>query len=202
MKATDWNLAKEIRFDPSRGIVTFRNSRLVIFDATAIGLLRQNLIGSLGMASAREFFIRFGYQNGYSDFVQTRAGHEFASEDDLLASGPVLHTWEGIVKATPSEIRYDHNSGEFFFTGIWENSYEAEQHLMFNNPNGESVCWSLAGYATGWCTAFFGSPLLAVEPKCVGKGDPHCAWLIQPPDRYGSEAEPYLKALRPFWGLK
>ncbi len=36
------------------------------------------------------------------------------------------------------------------------------------------------GYASGWCTAFFGSKVIAIEPTCVGKGDAHCGWKIQP----------------------
>ncbi len=51
------------------------------------------------------------------------------------------------------------------------------------------------GYASGWCTAFLGRPLLAIEPLCVGKGDDHCEWLIQPPDVWGDAAGPYIKAL-------
>ncbi len=124
---------------------------------------------------------------------------EFDTEMDLLASGPVIHTWEGIVKATPTEIRYDRATGEFYFTGVWTNSYEAEQHLTFNSEWDAPVCWTLTGYATGWCTAFFGSPLLAMEPVCVGKGDATCGWLIQPPSAWGDEAKPFLEAVKPFW---
>ena len=42
-------------------------------------------------------------------------------------------------------------------------------------------------------------PLLAIEPVCVGKGDAHCEWLIQPPAAFGPEAEPYVRALKGFW---
>jgi hypothetical protein len=50
------------------------------------------------------------------------------------------------------------------------------------------------GYATGWCTAFFGKPLIAIEPVCKGKGDACCEWKIQPPDAWGAEAKVYLDA--------
>ena len=36
--------------------------------------------------------------------------------------------------------------------------------------------------------AFFGSPAIAIEPLCVGKGDAHCKWLIQPPAVWGDKA--------------
>jgi hypothetical protein len=199
MKATDFDLSREIRFEPSEGITTFRDSRLVILDANAIGLLRQNLIETLGKETARDFFLRFGYQHGYSDFLQMQTNYEFESEMELLAAGPVIHTFEGIVQATPKEIRFDRDTGEFYFTGLWSNSYEAEQHLSFQETEQEPVCWTLMGYASGWCTAFFGAPLLAIEPFCVGKGDDRCEWEIQPLDTWGDKAAPYVKALKEFW---
>jgi Activator of aromatic catabolism/V4R domain len=202
MKATDFDLSKDLKFDMETGITSFKDSRLVLFDANAIGLLRQSLIKEIGFEKARVFFLRFGYQHGYSDFLQMKINYEFDSEMDLLASGPVIHTWEGVVQATPKEIKFDRETGEFYFTGIWTNSYEAEQHLMYDDAVEEPVCWSLMGYASGWCTAFFGSPLLAIEPVCVGRGDDHCEWLIQPPDKFGDLAKPYMDALGSLMGGK
>lgn len=195
MKATDFDLSKDLQLNPQEGIATFRNSRLVIVDATSLGLLRQNLVDELGPDKARAFFLRLGFSHGMSDFAQMKKKYVFDTEMDLLASGPVIHSWEGLVAAHPTEIRFDRGKGEFFFTGRWVNSYEAEQYLSFNVPAKEPVCWSLMGYASGWCTAFFGSPLIAIEPTCCGKGDHECGWLIQPPGVWGDEATPYLTAL-------
>jgi hypothetical protein len=202
MKATDFNLSTELKFSVETGITSFKNSRLVIFDANAIGLLRQNLLKELGWEKARRFFLCFGYQQGFADFMQMKLNYTFDSEMDLLASGPVIHTWEGIVQATPKEIRYDRKTGEFYFTGVWTNSYEADQFLSFNRPAKEPVCWSLMGYASGWCTAFFGKPILAIEPVCVGKGDDHCEWLLKPIKDWGPEAEPYIEDLQPLLGVR
>jgi len=199
LKAADFDFCRELQFNRDEGIATFRNSRILIFDANSIGLLRQNLIVELGWDKAREFFLRFGYQNGFSDFQQIKLSCEYENETELLSLGPIMHTWEGIVKAVPTSLKFDRETGDFSFTGIWKNSYEAEQHKAFNTVATEPVCWSLAGYAAGWCTAFFGSPLLAVEPKCVGMGHTHCEWLIQPPQAFGAEALPYIKALKIFW---
>ncbi len=202
MKATDFDLSKDLQFNLVTGITTFRDTRLVLFDANAIGLLRQNLSDALGWDKARDIFLRFGYQHGYSDFMQMKLNYQFDTEMDLLASGPVIHTWEGIVQATPKEIHFNRAAGEFYFTGVWTNSYEAEQYLSFNEPAPEPVCWSLMGYASGWCTAFFGAPILAIEPVCVGKGDDHCEWLLKPFAEWGAEAKPYIQALQPLMGGK
>ena len=197
MKATDFNFPAEIHFDYERGITSFRDTRLLLFDADAIGLLRQKLRQELG--AARALFLAFGYQHGFADFKQMKTNYAFDTEMELLASGPVIHTWEGIVQATPKEIRFDRATGEFYFSGVWTNSYEAEQHLSFNPPDQDPVCWSLMGYASGWCTAFFGQPLIALEPMCCGKGDDHCEWLIQPPAVWGEVAHPYLAVYQQFY---
>ena len=94
----------------------------------------------------------------------------------------------------PTEIRIDRQTGEFFFTGTWTNSYEAQQHLSYNHVENEPVCWSLMGYASGWSTAFFGRMLVAIESECVGMGFDHCEWKIQPPEVWGEIAIPYINA--------
>lgn len=199
MKATDFNLAQNIKFDFEQGITSFKDSRLVIFDVNAIGLLRQTLIEEFGLNKAREILLKFGYQNGYSDFLQMKMNYSFDSEMDLLASGPVIHTFEGIVHAAPIYIEMDKDKDIFIFTGKWSNSYEAEQHLSFNHNSDNPVCWTLMGYASGWCTAFWGKPLIAIEPICVGMGHSHCEWKIQSPENWGSEADIYVSAYKSFW---
>jgi hypothetical protein len=200
MKASDFNLAQGLKFNLDSGVTSFLDNRLLIFNADAIGLLRQTMIEHLGWEKTRELWLQFGYQNGYADFLQMKINYEFDNELELLASGPMIHTWEGIVKAVPTHIHCKRECGEFLFTGVWHNSYEAEQHLSYFEVASESVCWSLIGYASGWCSAFFGAPVIALEPHCCGKGDPHCEWKVQPLAAWGAEAAPYIKAYRPFQG--
>lgn len=198
MKATDFDFTKDLRFSLETGVVAFKNTRLAMFDVEAIGLLRKLLVDELGIEKARQLFLRFGYQNGYADFIQMKTNYTFDSEMDSLAAGPVIHTWEGIVKASPTEIRFNRDTGEFYFTGVWTNSYEAEQHLAFFGESEDVVCWSLMGYASGWCTAFFGKKLIAIEPNCVCKGDANCGWEIKPEHEWGEIAKPYIEAFKIF----
>lgn len=199
MKAADFNLPKEINYSFEEGEVTFKNNRFLLFDANAMGLLRYELVQKLGTYETRKLFLKFGYINGYADFLQFKTSYEFDNEIELLSAGPIMHTWEGIVKAIPKEIRFDRSTGEFYFTGIWKNSYEAEQHLTYSEPSPEPVCWSLMGYSAGWCSAFFGSKLISIEPTCVGKGDKNCGWEIKPPGEWDFElAKPYIEALNEF----
>lgn len=198
MKALDFNMSKEIKFDFEKGITSFKGSRVLIFDANIMGLLRNNLTAELGEEKARAFLFKLDFQNAYEEFLNMQQNYEFDNEMELLASGPTIHTWRGIVQATPKEIEFDKEAGKFYFTGIWTNSWEAEQYLMFNEQANEPVCWSLTGYASGWCSAFFGSLTIAMEPVCVGKGDDHCEWLIKDANSWGPEADVYKEILKDF----
>ncbi|UYP47173.1 hypothetical protein NEF87_003458 [Candidatus Lokiarchaeum ossiferum] len=198
MKAQDFNFEKDLKFNMEKGMTTFKDTRLVIFDTEAIGLLRKMIFDEIGKEKARKMFLKFGYQHGYADFMQMELNYKFDSEIDLLASGPVIHTWEGVVQATPKEVKIDRKKGEIYFTGVWNNSYEAEQHLMNFGEDSEPVCWSLMGYASGWCSAFMGKKIIAIEPICMGKGDDHCEWEIKPEEDWGEEAKPYIEALKEF----
>lgn len=197
MKATDFDLRRDLKLDPATGVATFHDNRIVLMDASALGLLRSTLVRYLGRERARFVLLQFGYSHGYADFQQMKKRHMFDSDIDLLASGPVIHSWEGLVKATPGELRFDRDRREMHFVGTWENSWEAEQHLSTYEASSDLVCWTLAGYASGWGSAWFGSPLIATEPRCVGKGDESCGWLLRSLGECGEEAAVTIEALRP-----
>lgn len=199
MRATDFNLKRDIKFNVDTGYTTFKGSRLVIFDAEAMGLLRREVTKQVGLEAARRIFLSQGYRQGFSDFQEINQNYHFDDELELLASGPVIHSWQGVVHAKPLEINIDHAEGVFRFTGIWRNSYEAEQHLSFNDLSDAPVCWGLMGYASGWCSAFFGAPLVAYETSCMGQGHKHCAWLVQPPEAFGEELAEHVSVLEGLW---
>lgn len=199
MRAGEFELRDDISWGVEQGINVFRGNRVATFNTESIGLLRQQFIERLGWEEAREVLLQFGYRSGYSDLLELKTGYDFESPEELLKAGPKIHTDKGIVAAEPSEIRQDIEAGEFYFTGVWHNSYEAEQHLIHNDEADEPVCWTLMGYASGWCTAFLGFPVLAIEPQCVGQGDENCGWEIQPPEEWSDKAEPYRNALNEFF---
>jgi hypothetical protein len=199
MKAADFNLSKELNFNFDSGITSFRDTRLLLLDSNAMGLLRQDIIGILGIAKTRDLFIRFGYQQGYADFMQIKLGYEFDNELELLSVGPLLYTWEGVVKAVADEVRYNRSTGDFYLSATCINSYEAEQHLTFNGYFSDPACWSMMGYASGWCSGFFGSKVIAIEQSCIGKGDACCYVHVKSVAAWDSEVvKPYLNALSDF----
>jgi rsbT co-antagonist protein RsbR len=157
--------------------------------------MRKLLFEQLGEGLARSIFARFGYQCGQGDFETLTRLYTWDTDQDRLAAGPMLHTWEGLVRAEPTLLEYDRAAGTFRMAGTWQNSYEAEVHLEQLGKSDGPVCHSLTGFASGWATAFFGKPLLAIETQCMGQEDAHCAFEIRPPDRWGPEADLWKRAL-------
>lgn len=199
MKAADFDLERDLQYGAQQGVNVFHANRMVTFNADAIGLLRQQLIDSVGTERARELLLRFGFQSGYADYLQMETGYDWETPDDLLEVGPALHTQEGIVAVEPEEMSYDRETGEFYFRGLWHNSYEAQQHVIHNGESDHPVCWSLMGYGSAWCSGFMETPVLELERQCVGMGDDVCEWEIKPLDEWDERADPYVAALEDFY---
>lgn len=195
MRANDIDVASLLRFVPDKGQLLLGNERFLLFRQDAFGVLRKLLYEQLGPELAPSLLAQFGYRCGVGDYKSLTDQYSWDTEVDRLSAGPTMHCWEGLVRAVPTALSYDRAKGEFYMTGTWESSYEAELHLQLFGKSPTPVCHSLTAYASGWATAFFGSPVLAIEPTCVARGDSTCAFLLRTPEAYGPEADPWKKHL-------
>ena len=78
-----------------------------------MGLLRKELVDTLGLETARRLMLRFGYADGYHDAVSLRDRSKWASPLEGLRAGAVLHRLEGIVRAEIVKVEHDATSGRF-----------------------------------------------------------------------------------------
>ena len=53
MRAADLDLRELLAFEPKGGVIRFAGERALLLDAVALGLLRRELIETLGAAGAR-----------------------------------------------------------------------------------------------------------------------------------------------------
>ncbi len=196
MKISDIDLRKMLAFAPEEGTVRLGQDRMLLFRQDSLGSLRQLLSDQVGAALSRAILTQFGYRCGFGDFQTLSKAYSWDSEQDRMGAGPVLHTWEGIVHAEPTMLEFDRKKGHFHMTGIWRNSYEADLHLRQSGKSSEPVCHTLTGYATGWCSGFFGKDVVAIETQCSAMGDAHCGFEVRTPEAWGPEAEPFKLALR------
>jgi hypothetical protein len=92
-------LEEVLDFRPDLGVIRLHEQRVVILSAAAMGLLRKELIATMGVESARRLLLRFGYADGYHDAVGLRDRSKWASPLEGLHAGAALHRLEGIVRA-------------------------------------------------------------------------------------------------------
>jgi rsbT co-antagonist protein RsbR len=195
MKLADINLAQMLTFEPESGQVHLGEARMLIFRQDSLTVLRSLLYEQVGDALARSILSRFGHQCGKGDFETLQKAYEWDTEQDRFGAGPAMHTWEGIVHVEPTFLEFDRAAGHFHMTGIWRNSYEAEIHLGKFGKAEAPVCHSLTGYASGWCSAFIGRPVIAIETKCAGCGDERCEFEIRTIEAWDRRAAPWITAL-------
>src|SRR6478752_7159274 len=144
------HLAELLDFRPDQGIIRLHEQRVVILSAAAMGLMRKELVDTLGLETARRVLLRFGFADGYHDAVNLRARSNWRSPADGIRAGAMLHTLEGIVRADVRRVEYDDETGRFEEEVRWHDSYEAEQHVHHYGRSSAPVCWSLVGYSSGF----------------------------------------------------
>lgn len=195
MKIADFNLEKTLHFDLDSGRITLGDDRMLIMRQESFAVLRKLLTEQVGGQLTMAVLSQFGYRCGEGDHESLTRRYQWDTEMDEFSAGPVMHTHEGIVHVEPTMVDMDRKGGHFHMTGIWRNSYEAENYLKLYGPSKEPVCHSLAGYASGWCSAFMGKSCVAIETKCAGRGDERCEFEIKLVENWGPEAELWIKAL-------
>jgi DNA-binding NtrC family response regulator len=157
-----------------RGIIRLREQRMLVQGAAAMGLLRRELIDTLGEDTARRLLMRFGYADGYHDAVSLQENFGWGDPLDGVRAGLKLHTLEGIVHAEAEQLAYDARAATFEGLLRWEHSYEAEQHLYHHGRATRPVCWTLIGYISGFASACLGQDVYFREVQCAGQGAAHC----------------------------
>src|SRR5512137_2489128 len=119
MRATDLDLRELLSFEPGGGVIRFGGERVLLFDAVALGLLRRELIESVGPTAARGLLTRFRYAHGL----------RWESEEEWRIAGGRLHMLQGLVIIEPVPPHAGPGPAPFV-ESIWRESYEAEQHLL------------------------------------------------------------------------
>jgi DNA-binding NtrC family response regulator len=186
-------LAEILDFQPSVGVIRLQEQRVVILSAAAMGLLRKELIDTLGVDTARRLLLRFGYADGYHDAVSLRDRSGWTDPVDGLRAGALLQCLEGIVRAEFVDIQADEPAGRFEAHVLWHASHVAEQHLNHYGKSAVPTCWSLAGYASGYASACFGREIYFRETECAGQGAARCAAVGRDAVSW-AEALPALRA--------
>ncbi len=183
MRASDLDLREMLDFDPKGGVIRFAGDRAVLFNTVALGLLRRELVETLGLATARGILTRFGYAHGWRTAESLRTQFEWDSEHEWQLAGGRVHQLQGFLLYEPVP-RAPGEPPKAFAQSIWRDSYEAQEHLTQLGPSTEPVCWTLAGFASGYLSRVAGRRILCFEEKCVARGDAYCLMVGRPEEEW------------------
>jgi DNA-binding NtrC family response regulator len=184
----DLQLPELLEFRRDEGEIRMHDQRVVILSATALSLLRRELVGSLGRDGARRSLMRFGYADGYHDAVAGREHLNWQEPLDGLVLGPVLHSLQGIVLADLVRLEYEPHARRFEAHAVCHHSFEAEQHLQMAGTSDVPVCWSLVGYASGYASACTGLEIYFQETACAAAHGADCIIVGRDAASWGGDA--------------
>jgi len=185
----DLHLAELLDFRPDQGVIRLHEQRVVILSAAAMGLLRKELIDSLGVETAERLALRFGFADGYHDAVNLRERSKWTDPLEGIRAGAMLQTLEGIVRVDVRKTDYDAATGRFEEHVLWHDSYVAEQHVHHYGKTESPVCWSLVGYASGFVSACLGKEVYFRETSCAAQGAKHCVAIGRDAESWGVDLE-------------
>ncbi len=194
MRAADLDLRELLQFDPEGGVIRFGGQRALVLDAVALGILRRELIETIGLSGARGILTRFGYAHGWRTAESLRAAFPWDDPDEWRQAGGRLHTLQGlaVVEATAA----DGSDAQHLADALWHDSYEADQHLLHLGQAEEPVCWTLTGFASGYLSLCHGREILCVERRCRGQGDAACHLVGRAREDWGEAAAQHLPFYR------
>ena len=190
MRAVDLDLRELLDFEPKGGLVHFAGQRALLLDAVALGLLRRELINTVGLTAARGILTRFGYAHGWRTAEVMKTEFPWENDHEWRIAGGRFHRLQGLVLFEPI-VRPAGESAPFA-EAVWHESYEAEQHLLHLGQSDEPVCWSLCGFASGYLSCGNGREIVCVEDRCRGKGDATCIMIGKPREEWAAENAPVL----------
>jgi DNA-binding NtrC family response regulator/predicted hydrocarbon binding protein len=184
-----FDIGQVLDFRPDLGIIRLHEQRVVILSAAAMGLIRKELIDSVGADIARRVMLRFGYADGYHDAVSLRERSLWTDPIDGLRAGVTLHRLEGIVRAEIVTVEYDAESGRFEEELTFRDSYAAEQHVYHYGTSDAPMCWSLVGYVSGYASACLGREVYFRETACAAQGAERCTLIGRDAASWGDDLD-------------
>jgi two-component system response regulator HydG len=187
MRLEDLDIRELLEIDPSGGTVRFAGQRALILDAVAMGLLRKQLLESLGPTATRALFTRFGFVHGWRMAEALCSGFTWDSVDDWRNAGGVIHMLQGLIRLAPGASDPFSPEGATMVA-----SFEAEQHRLHLWRADEPVCWTLCGFASGYLSRTEGTRIYVLEDRCIGCGADTCHFRARTREGWGAELEPYL----------
>ena len=104
---SDADLRRQIQFSAADGRIWLAGQRMVLMHAASLGILRRELMHTLGPTAARRLLLRVGYASGERDAALARQLRPGADAFAMFSVGPQLHMLQGAVQVAPRRLELD-----------------------------------------------------------------------------------------------
>lgn len=174
------------------GVITLDGERIVLTSSAIFGTLRKDLTENLGTKRMKGFLMRYGWNLGAAD-AKKALEKPYASIEEALRQGVQFHMLKGYTNAKTISFEMEQAPDgiveSIHVTGMWQNSYEAEEYLRMFGETDEPICYTLTGYASGFYSTICKREIIFKEITCRAAGDPECRYVGRPVEEWAGEVE-------------
>jgi len=169
MRAAELEHQELLELDPDNGVIRFAGQRALLFDAVAVGLLRQYLIANFGRTAARAVLTQFGFAHGWRMAEALETCFKWEDREEWRRAGGRLNALGGLFRVMPGG-----DDGLMLGSMTLASSFEAEQQILHSGRGHEPACWTICGITSGYLSHASGEEIFVLEDRCVGGGQAAC----------------------------
>jgi len=174
------DLLELLEFHPEQGYIGLGGRRVMLMRSETFAGQRAELLEELGAERARSLYSRLGYADGTRDAALAQQQRPGTALDEAFLVGPELHAVFGMAAVETITIKTGDQQQGFYGEFLARGSIEAQAHRKIHGLAPEPVCWMQSGYASGFASAFVGSPILFREVECAAMGHDACRLIGKP----------------------
>lgn len=192
IQANELSLIDFLNYYKQDGESFLKEQRMMITSVDAWGVLRKDLIETLGVERAKRFLLRYGRHCGRVEAKMLKNMFDWKDDLEWLLAGTHMHKITGRTFSNLIKFDADIQEGKFDVEGFWVDSYEAKQHLEHFSYYHDPICFFLIGWSGGYTSECLGKPVYFKETQCMGKGDQHCYYVGKTLEEWGDELQDEL----------
>jgi two-component system response regulator HydG len=189
MRADDLRALEMLERDPDHGFPLFGSTRLIIMGMMSMARLHKDMVHRMGAEGAAKMCLRYGYESGLGMATSIASMYQWDDDLEWLKAGSLLRHVTGMAQEELTVLEFDKAKGHLLLKGRWLHSMEAETWLQEYGVSTHPVCNILAGKASGYASAVWGSEVLVRETACAAQGHEHCTFEGRPVEEWGLDPQ-------------
>lgn len=162
-------LAGRVHFAFESAEIWWDEERMLLLHSSSFRSLQQQLLEMLGWDRARSVLTRMGFASGKRDAEILRQRYPDLSDLELLRTGPMMRSIQGIAKVIENKLELDIARGHYYADVQMENSIGRFVQAQDYSGNWRPTMWIETGHASGFVTQLLGRFVLHKEFEYDGK---------------------------------